>query len=57
MHTYMIIGVVVYILFVFLCVVVDHILELPLLVVKPSQVFIDGLMMDESIHEIVRIFR
>jgi hypothetical protein len=53
----MVIGVIVDVLVVLPCVVVDHIFKLALLVVEPSQIFIDGLVMDESVHQIIGVLR
>lgn len=56
MHTYVVIGVIINILLIF-CMVIDHILKLPFLIIEPSQIFIDGLVMNQSVHQVVRILR
>lgn len=53
----MVVWVVVQLFIVFLSVVVYHILELSVLIVESSQILVDCLMMDQPIHQIIRILR
>jgi hypothetical protein len=51
----MIIGIAICVVVVVLIVKVDHILKLSLLVIELSQILVDGLMVDQSVHQIIRI--
>ena len=54
-NTDVVIGVVIELFLVLLGMIIDHILEFSVLIVESSQILVNSLMMDQPIHQIIRI--
>lgn len=54
-NTDVVIGVIVQLFLVLLGMIIDHILEFSVLIVESSQILVNSLMMDQPIHQIIRI--